>query len=71
MIAKKRDICQSMVTNWLRIKISFALVKAAVLCLRGSRSIRRVNDINGENIEISDFVGKICLKSFTDNVHEQ
>ena len=60
MIAKKRDIGQSMVTNWLRTKISFALVKAAVLCLRGSRSIRKVNDINGENIEISDFVGKIC-----------
>ena len=60
VIAKKRDICQSMVTNWLRTKICFALVKAAVLCLRGSRSIRKVNDINGENIEISDFVGKIC-----------
>ena len=65
MIAKKRDICQSMVTNWLRTKISFALVKAAVLCLRGSRSIRKVNDINGENIEISDFVGKICLKKIS------
>ena len=40
-IAEKRELHQSVVINWIRTKISFALLKSALLCLRGSRSISR------------------------------
>jgi len=45
LISVKRDTSKSCVTNWLRTKISFALLKSCLLCFRGSRSLRR-NIIN-------------------------
>ena len=27
--------------NWIRVKISISLIRSALVCLRGSRSIRR------------------------------
>ena len=59
LIAVKRGINANIVTNWLRTTISFTLITSAVLCLRGSRSIRKANDINGEDIEITNHVGRI------------
>ena len=34
-IAEKRELHESIVTNWIRTKTSFALLKLALLCLRG------------------------------------
>ena len=36
---KKEDYAKTM--NWIRVKISFSLIRSTLVCLRGSRSIRR------------------------------
>ena len=41
MISEKRNTSKSIVTAWIRCRLSFSLVRSAILCLRGSRSIRR------------------------------
>ena len=58
-IAEKRELHQSIVTNWIRTKISFALLKSALLCLRGSRSISRNTCFLGDNIEAAHEVAII------------
>ena len=40
MLAEKRGLTTSEVTCYVRTKVSFALVKAIVLCIRGSRGAR-------------------------------
>ena len=59
MILEKRELHQSVVTNWIRTKISFALLKSALLCLLGSRSISRNMCFVGVNIETAHEVAKI------------
>jgi hypothetical protein len=39
-------------TNWIRSKLSFALLRSAILCVRGSRSLRKKYDVDAGNIEI-------------------
>ena len=58
LIAHKRDLPFSTVISWLRTKISFTLIKSAVLCLRGSRSLKKVK-VEGAAIEIAVANGKI------------
>ena len=38
LLAEKRNETYSSVMGWLRCKISFSLLRSALLCLRGSRS---------------------------------
>ena len=38
LLAEKRNETYSSVIGWLRCKISFSLLRSALLCLRGSRS---------------------------------
>jgi len=40
MIAVKHNKAYSKTLNWLRCRISFSLLRSAVMCLRGSRSFR-------------------------------
>ena len=40
MLAEKRDESLSSVINWFRTKISFALTRSTVLCIRGTRCLR-------------------------------
>ena len=42
MIVDKRDIPSSIATNYIRTKISFSLLRSMLLCLRGSRSLKRL-----------------------------
>ena len=39
-LAKKRSIATSKTTCFIRIKLSFPLVKSLVLCIRGSRAVQ-------------------------------
>ena len=39
LLAIKRDLPKTTVTLWVRTKISFALIRSMLICLRGSRSI--------------------------------
>ena len=40
-LAKKQQLEMSVVTSWLRTKISFTLLRSCILCIRGSRSIKK------------------------------
>ena len=41
-IATKRNLNTSLVTSWLRTKINFMLLRSILICLRGSRSLKKV-----------------------------
>ena len=58
-IAEKQELYQSTVTNWIQTKISFALLKSALLCLHGSRSPSSKVCFVGNNIAVAHQVAKI------------
>ena len=39
MISNKRDIPQSISSNWMHTKVSFGLLKSSLICLRGSGTV--------------------------------
>ena len=51
LFAMKRGEDYAKAMNWIRAKISFSLICFALVCLRGSRSIRR-NSCNIMDIDI-------------------
>ena len=58
LISIKRKLPnKAMVSSWLRTKVSFALVRSMLLCLRGSRSIQKRSFVL-ENIEIVEKIAK-------------
>ena len=59
MILEKRELHQSVITNWIRTKITEVLLKSTLLCLLGSRSISRNMCFVGVNIETAHEVAKI------------
>ena len=52
-LAKKMGIDYSKVVDWFRSKLSFALLRSAILCIRGSRDCRRVTN-QVEDIELNE-----------------
>ena len=40
-LAQRRDLPQSISSNWIRTKVCFVLLKSSRLCLRGSRTVCR------------------------------
>jgi len=51
-LSDKRDIEFNLVLHWLRTKLSFCLLRSAILCLRGSRTLSKKIDIDMNDIEI-------------------
>ena len=41
MISDKRDIPQSISSNWMRTKVCFGLLKSSLICLRGPGTVCR------------------------------
>ena len=58
-LSEKKQLEYSMVMHWLRAKLSFNLLRSAVLYLRGSRKIKKQVGCDIGNIEISNAVGRI------------
>ena len=58
-IAEKRDLPVSSVTNWIRTKLSFALLRSAILCIRGSRNRRTKVEVDTANIELVEAICRI------------
>ena len=58
-LSTKKDIIVCKIINWIRTKISFAIVRSAILCLRGSRNLHHKISIADSEIEISNTVGNI------------
>ena len=54
LIANKKGESYSSAISWIRAKVSFAIVRSAILCLRGSRSRRRQLDFVGSDLQIEN-----------------
>ena len=66
-IKKGKDYSTSL--TWIRPKVSSALLRSAVLCLRGSRTTRRVPlNIQGRDFvidkELTDFMASVFVFRF-------
>ena len=54
LIADKKGESCSSVISWIRAKVSFAIVRSAILSLRGSRSRRRQLDFVDSDLQIEN-----------------
>ena len=50
-VAEKHDMHTSVVANYVRTKLSFEMIKSQVLCIRGSRSLRKAK-VNIDEVEV-------------------
>ena len=41
MLSEKRDISYEKTMNWIRCRLSFALLRASIMSIKGARSSRR------------------------------
>ena len=55
-LALKRKLPYSIVTNWFRSKLSFVLLRSAILCIRGTRDWRTATQTNTDDIELVNYV---------------
>ena len=55
MIADKRNININIATNLIRTKLSFSLLRMCLLCIRGSRSIKKDVSNNITDLAHTDF----------------
>ena len=44
--------------SWLKTKINFALLRSMLLCVRGSRSVKKTIDLALNEIEIAEKISK-------------
>eukprot|EP00794_Sanderia_malayensis_P014696 gene14696-biopygen11793 len=58
-LTAKKDFEHSRVVHWLRTKLSFLLLRSAILCVRGSRAIKSQVCTNLDDISITHAVGTI------------
>ena len=57
VLSDKQGISKSVVTGWLRCRLSFALLRTTLLCVRGTRARRNYN--NDANIEVAVSTARI------------
>ena len=57
-IAEKKDVPSSTIANYIRAKLSFELVKAQVMCIRGSRKLWKPN-VDVKEAEVVECIGVI------------
>ena len=58
-LAERKNMTYNTIILWLRSKLSFNLLKSAVLCLRGSRRSKSDLNMDLNGAEISKVVGQI------------
>ena len=59
LLLEKRNLPKSVVANWVRSKVCFALLKSSLLCLRGSRTVFRKTSVLECDVDISHDLAKI------------
>ena len=60
LIAIKKGEDYAKTISWIRARTSFALLRSALICLRGSRTVKRVSwDLKNSDIEIEATEGAI------------
>ena len=58
-LAERKNMTYNTIIHWLRSKLSFNLLKSAVMCLRGSRRSKSDLNMDLDEAEISKVVGQI------------
>ena len=58
LVAAKKGENYATTVSWIRSKVSFAILRSALFCLRGSRTVRRANR---SNVREADFELERCL----------
>ena len=58
-LSEKKQMDYSIVIHWLRAKLSFNLLRSAVLCVRGSRITKHELNTDFSAAEIANVIGKI------------
>ena len=58
-VSEKRYMSYSTMIGWLRAKLSFNLLRSAVLCIRDSRAPRQKFNVDVPEAIISEATGKI------------
>ena len=56
LIANKKGESYSSAISWIRAKVSFAIVRSSILCLRGSKSRRRLLDFVDSDLKIENII---------------
>ena len=57
--SEKRNLPKSLVANWVRSKVCFALLKSSFLCLRGSGTVcRKASELECD-VDVSHDLAKI------------
>ena len=72
LIADKHGKPYSKTINWLRCRLSFSLLRSAIMCLRGSRSSfhNPINSLDGEvDLAVAEGRGHIFIH-FYENVYK-
>ena len=59
MIAEKRDIPNSVATKYVRTRMSFSLLRSTLVCVRGSRSLKKGVDLNEVDMSLVNCVSEI------------
>ena len=54
-VSEKKQMCYSIVISWLRAKLSFNLLRSAVLYIRGSRTLRKKTNFDVNDAIFSNF----------------
>ena len=57
-LSRKQDKQYSLVMGWIRCRLSFAILRSAILCIRGSRSSRH-RPVSELNIELAAAEGHV------------
>ena len=52
LLSVKRDKSYKHVICWLRCRLAFALLRSAIMCLRGSRSLNTCNDCHHQSLNV-------------------
>ena len=61
-LSRKRDKTYSVTMGWLRCCLNFALLRSAILCIRGSRSSRHY-PLQESNITLSTLEGRVASET--------
>ena len=63
-LSDKKQMDSSIVIHWLRGKLCFILLRSAVLCVRGSRTIKHELNTDFSGAEIANVIGNIKSTRF-------
>ena len=59
LLAEHRSLPKSTVTAWLRCRLSFSLLRSALVCIRGTRTPNRVESLSDTSIDVTVATGQL------------